>query len=432
MKKFIKNIVLFLLFPSMFFSCEDLFHDASSVLEEISDNYEIPEPKRIFVGGNIYYSIDVVGREALYVTNGYGNLETDFFTAGNHGIMISGASGARIGVLDMELTDEFLYVGGNFQGYDSTNTYSTDMQYQLVQRYWLDGSFDNSYTPFNGLSANPEIYSIEILADGTLLAGGNFNLWYGYEELVRLKVDGTGSETFPAALTTSNIYSLEKIFEDQILMVGGVFTNFGGIPGFDNFSAVELIGLGAADPAGFSIIPDTTEVRDFASFNNQLFVAGSETALMDGILYKYLFDGSNFIADTAFNTDFTANLTDLASFNKVNTVAIDDLGRIYIGGQFTNQQDESGSNHDNIMRITTDGRIDSSFRAETDGEIFVIEIQDNGKILLGGQFYNVNGESSYDGFVRLEEYGSIDHGIDYESLPGGTVYSIAIVEEPTS
>lgn len=431
--KSIRKIVVLLniyIISLLLFSCADLFHNAINTLEEISSQSDIRDPVRIFVGGDFNYMVDAYDRDAFIVLNGYGNRDDEFISK-NWGIVRDYPSGSRYGVLQFEITDEFIYVGGNFMGYDTSNTNTADMDYKMVQRYFRDGSLDFSYKPFSAIPGNAEIYAIEILDNGSLVAGGDFGPYTapgysGETELINIDVDGNGSiSSFPAGVDGSNFFSMEKIFENQLLIIGGIFSDFGGKSGFDNFTAVELGSFGVADSSGFSLIPDTNEIRDFTSFHNQLYVLGNHS---NGVLYKYIYDGLNFIADTTFNTDFKSNLTDPLSFVSVHTLAVDKKGRTYIGGQFSNQEDVNGVMHNSIMRITTDGRIDPSFKVDIPGgEVFAIEIQANGKVLIGGSFSTVNGKS-FNGLVRVTEYGGIDEYFDYSSFPGGIIYSFAIEE----
>ncbi|MDA3811360.1 MAG: hypothetical protein PF518_13635 [Spirochaetaceae bacterium] len=440
--KILRNSLFLIIFSMLLISCEDIFHDASSLLEEISKNSKIQEPRRIFLGGDLYYSFDAKNRDAFITLNGNGNIDGDFLSKSSGVVIGSPTALTKWGVNDIELTDMYIYIGGNFMGYDTSNTYSPDSQFQMVQRYSRDGSFDNKYKPFLNIPGNVEIYAIEAL-DDSLIAGGNFgpytaSNYSGETELIRFTPDGNGSiSTYPSAPDGSYIYSLETLYENTGQTVGGTFNIFDSEAGLSNFAIVADETVVPASSLDLVNFPSSTEVRDSTTWNDTLFIVGNETAMTDGFLHKYVFNGSSFVSDTSFNNAFYGNLTDpTLTFDKVNTVTVDKIGRIYIGGQFSNQQDSNGSFHNNIMRITTTGEIDSYFRADiVSGEVFAIEIQDNGKILVGGQFSTVNGVSMINstipinGYIRLQEYGSIDYEFDYGSFSGGNIYSIAIEEE---
>ncbi|MEC7881752.1 MAG: delta-60 repeat domain-containing protein, partial [Verrucomicrobiota bacterium] len=60
-----------------------------------------------------------------------------------------------------------------------------------------------------------------------------------------------------------------------------------------------------------------------------------------------------------------------------------------------------------------------------DGEIYAVDVQYNGKILIGGSFEKVNGESVLN-FARLNQDGSLCESFDPGSGPNGSVHAITI------
>ena len=103
---------------------------------------------------------------------------------------------------------------------------------------------------------------------------------------------------------------------------------------------------------------------------------------------------------------------------EVRTIAIQSDGKILVGGGFISY-DGTPSNY--IIRLNSDGSVDNTFVTGTgfDGFVYTIQIQTNGKILVGGKF------SSYDGtpsnyIIRLNSDGSIDNtfniGTGFDSI----------------
>jgi len=109
------------------------------------------------------------------------------------------------------------------------------------------------------------------------------------------------------------------------------------------------------------------------------------------------------------NADGTPDL----SFNPnvsgaVIAVALQPDGKVIVGGTFTNLGEQA---HFSLGRLNPDGSLDSSFTAGTDskGSIYALALQPDGKILIGGYFVLVNGQSrSY--LARLNGDGSLDTG----------------------
>lgn len=444
MKRINRFCILLALTSLLLTSCEDIFHQTSQTLEEIRNDLNTPEPRRIFVGGDFSYYWDNTDRQGLAALNGNGNMES-FFDNWNHGLIIGSPSGTRWGVTDLSINDTHLYVGGNFQGHDYDGTYimydpvnASQQNYQNIQRYHLDGSLDTGYTPFSGQGNGNEIYAISLFGD-SLIAGGNFPAAiYGYFDLIRFDNTGTSALSLPsipvANELTSTIFSLEPVFDGSYIMVGGQFSSLGIESGLNNFSGINL-----SDLTVKSLIPANanTEIRDFAWWGENLFVIGNETALMDARLYKYIRseDGLNFTEDPTFTTNLANHFsTDPAVYlDSLSVIAISQNGEIYIGGNFS-WTDEGGFYHSQILKLRQDGLIDSTFKVSIGGQVNTIEIQKNGKVIVGGGFSSVDtvSDSNYDlrGILRLSAYGDIDWEFDHHALPGGPVYAIAIEEEP--
>jgi len=126
-------------------------------------------------------------------------------------------------------------------------------------------------------------------------------------------------------------------------------------------------------------------------------------------------DGS---IDTTFNfgTGFDAN---------AGVVAIQNDGKIIVGGGFFNNYNGTPAN--GIIRLNTDGSVDPTFISGTGFNSFIndLEIQTDGKILCGGGFTNYNGTPA-NKIVRLNTNGSIDGTFVYGTAFNNDVYSIKV------
>jgi uncharacterized delta-60 repeat protein len=90
----------------------------------------------------------------------------------------------------------------------------------------------------------------------------------------------------------------------------------------------------------------------------------------------------------------------------VQTVAIQQDGKVLVGGSFTKMRDVT---RNRIARFNVDGSLDTSFNAGTgpNDEVKVIKVQPDGKILVGGGFTSWNG-AARPCLVRLNEDGTLD------------------------
>jgi uncharacterized delta-60 repeat protein len=108
----------------------------------------------------------------------------------------------------------------------------------------------------------------------------------------------------------------------------------------------------------------------------------------------------------------------------VRALALQGDGKIIIGGSFTVVH---GLNRNYIARLNTDGSLDTFFdpSAGADNPVYAIALQSDGRVLIGGDFANVNGVSrNY--IARLNANGALDLTFNPGAGPNGTVYAIAV------
>jgi uncharacterized delta-60 repeat protein len=117
--------------------------------------------------------------------------------------------------------------------------------------------------------------------------------------------------------------------------------------------------------------------------------------------------------------------------NFITRTAIQQDGKILVVGNFTSY---NGTTSNYIIRLNSDGSIDNSFNIGTGfaPEFYtpqVVSIQADGKILVGGYFETYNGTSSR-GIIRLNPDGSIDStfntGTGFKEVDGSSEYVGAI------
>jgi uncharacterized delta-60 repeat protein len=108
--------------------------------------------------------------------------------------------------------------------------------------------------------------------------------------------------------------------------------------------------------------------------------------------------------DTSFNygTGFTGGV--------VNSLVIDSGGKLYIAGAFTNY---NGTSINRIIKLNTDGTIDSSFNVGTgfNGQVRSLKIDSNGKIIALGDFTTYR-DVSANRIVRINTDGTRDATFD--------------------
>lgn len=91
----------------------------------------------------------------------------------------------------------------------------------------------------------------------------------------------------------------------------------------------------------------------------------------------------------------------------VNSIMPQGDGKILVGGDFWNYR---GMSADYLIRVNSDGSVDPTFNTTGgfDNYVYSVAIQDDGKILVGGEFNNYQNISS-NHIIRLNSDGSRDN-----------------------
>ena len=268
---------------------------------------------------------------------------------------------------------------------------------------------EQEYGSYPGFTGN--VYSTIIQPDGKILVGGAFDSYKGdntSRNLIRLNPDGTKDKSFNVGTGFSNsMYSnyVSSIIlqDDGKMIVGGVFTKFQGFP--QNY-IIRLNSDGSKDPSfncgtGFMDNPngDSTVLTMVKQKDGKILIGGGFLGYQ-GVANKYLIrlnaDGTK---DTSFDMDIGLNST-------VTSIALQDDGKIIVGGKFTQFQ---GVSQNRLIRLNTDGSKDTAFDVSSgfDADVNSVLIQPDGKIVAAGYFMRYVNDSQ-NGIVRLNSDGSKD------------------------
>lgn len=205
-----------------------------------------------------------------------------------------------------------------------------------LARFDASGALDTSFQR----RTSGSIYAIRVLPDGKILIGGTFTQVgeIARTNLARLNADGTLDETFTAQVDNS-VWTIE-LQEDGKILVGG------------NFLSVT--------PTGAT----TSTARRFIARLN---------------------------ADGTLDTGFDPNASDFVQ------VALPlSGGKILLGGNFTGFRPNGATetvNRAYAALVNSDGTIDTTVDFQTNGVVASAVIQPDGKIVLGGNFTTLRGET---------------------------------------
>ncbi|HEX8738306.1 MAG TPA: FG-GAP-like repeat-containing protein [Pyrinomonadaceae bacterium] len=210
----------------------------------------------------------------------------------------------------------------------------------------------------------------------------------GFNSLLRLNADGSPDNTFTApAGVLANVAEIDSLgrilifarFADNKWKFARLNTNGTLETVFDPPAARGAVTTLARRPDGKIVI-----AGDFSRVNN---VARNRIAVLNA-------DGT---PDPVFNPN--------GGFDQIPFgIAAQADNKIIVAGSFTLYD---GVPRSIIVRLNTDGTVDSTFNPIINAQLSAIAVQADGKILIGGFFSEVNGVAR-NRFARLNPDGSLD------------------------
>ena len=124
---------------------------------------------------------------------------------------------------------------------------------------------------------------------------------------------------------------------------------------------------------------------------------------------------------------FDPNVTGPNNYAPVTVMVVQPDGKILIGGTFSSVL---GVPRNHIARLNPDGTLDTAFDPNVSGDpnlyttVYAIAVQADGKILVGGRFTSIGGQTR-NGFARLEAATGLADSFD-PAATGDSVSSIAL------
>lgn len=271
---------------------------------------------------------------------------------------------------------------------------------EIIYRLNTDGSFDKSFTPIelSGGRTNSQFLSeLKLLPDGKILIGGGNSGINSVGFLHRFNPNGTRDTTFESPVfTTNNTSGGSYVLDfdaraDGKIVVTGRFTTVNGI---NRTNVVRLEAAGNVDlsfnpPNLFNIGEDGRKVEFLP--NSQILINTSSRFI------KLFTDGS---ADLNFNSP--SNLSEISNWD------LDASNKIILFGTISGAQ--------KYIRLNFDGSLDPTFdvAVTTRGTVTALEVQPDGKVLVGGDFDRINGRVRHK-IARLNADGSLDTTFDAEN-----------------
>jgi uncharacterized delta-60 repeat protein len=300
--------------------------------------------------------------------------------------------------------DGEILIGGKFTTFNSRS-------FQKIVRLNRDGSVDESFAP------NPvgDVHAIDLQNDGEILIGGEgMQAGHGARRILRLNPDGSLDNKFKFSVNYSREVRAILVQPDGKILVGGNFTRLRNqnqnrlarLSADGTLDDSFDIGEGAEGVvSGLALQPDGKILAfgKIARFNNKSC----------GGIVRLLPDGS---VDENFKS-----AADKAEVYAVNVLPD---GKILIGGNFTSF---NGVAANRIARLNPDGTVDANFHpgAGPNDDIIGFAVQPDGKIIIGGDFTNVQGIAC-NRIARLEADGSLDKSFNPGTGADNAVWRVAL------
>lgn len=258
--------------------------------------------------------------------------------------------GTEAGIADVALMDDGrLFICGD---YYTTNGTSRRRQTRLQSDGSVDMSFDVGLWPLVWFAR-----SVAVQPDGKSIVGGRE--YSNLRTLGRYNIDGTEDTGFLMGDGPNGYVLKTLILPNGKIIIGGVFNYYDG-----------------------------TQIKSIARLH------------------------PNGLLDTTFNPG-------LGPDDFIRHMALDANGKIIIAGEFSNY---NGVPMGKIARLEPNGALDSTFNSGSgaDDDIHIIKVLENGKILVGGKFNSFDSHLS-SGIVMLNADGSVDADFNVGSGATGNI-----------
>ncbi|HYE30809.1 MAG TPA: immunoglobulin domain-containing protein [Methylomirabilota bacterium] len=355
-----------------------------------------PQPVTVNVGETITLSFNVRGAQPMQ----FNWFREDQVTLGGDP-RITGQATSTLTINNAKGTDSAVYyaVAANSLGF---------LQSAKVRVTVLgDIGFRQDFT-FNPQGSVSEIIRLSddefILAGAPTVRDGNFVLQYV------VKIDGKGApiKTFAGTRPTTSVATIEAVADGKYV-VGGQFQRWGTDTTIQYLARIQANGefdpSFVATPALTGVGPNVVKIVALA--DGKLLVGRSGSSSQNSLVTRYNANGSADASFAEMNT-FRSTITDLAvqangtiwasgsfGLKKLNadgsnpvTVVNTATGKLWVGPN----QELYYAHGVNLKRLKADGSPDNAFNVTVNnsGRVGAVAFLPDGRLLIGGDFFDVN------------------------------------------
>ena len=280
-----------------------------------------------------------------------------------------------------------------------------------IARFNPDGTLDATFDP----NADNSVLTLALQADGKILAGGTFLNVGGLSRarLARLGAVTGAPDGFDPEIFGLSVTTIVPQPDGQLL-IGGSFTFVGVL----NRQFIARLDPVSGAPDGFNPKANNLVAAIRIQPDGQILIGGSFTELAPNggatVMRNRL---ARLHPNGSVESGFDPNANGL-----VNSFALQADGRILAGGQFTSM---SGQSRNFIARLNSSTGQADSFNPSANGQLNSIALQTDGRILVGGNFLNIGGQERLR-LARLDPITGLADSFD----PGADGNVVTIVAQP--
>ena len=262
-----------------------------------------------------------------------------------------------------------------------------------LARLNANGTLDASYSP----SFDGAVYGLQLQSDGKALAVGAFQTLNGasHQRIARVNQDGSRDAAFTAS--ADNIANDVTVGQDGTILFCGAFTTVNGTPSINRIARLypdSRLDVDTVSTVAGGLLKTIVSLPD-----GKALLGGAFTTVGGASRQGMARVGSNGGVDSSFaNPQFTGG--------QVSSIGVQPNGQYIVGGEFTSV---GGSSRPYLARMNSNGTLDGVFAPtfNSGGWIGAVALQQDGKILIGGNFTTVNG-TTRTRLARLNASGSLD------------------------
>jgi uncharacterized delta-60 repeat protein len=338
-------------------------------------------------------------------------------------------------------SDGKILIGGEFNRYNGINC-----PRGIV---WLnsDGTRDPSFNLY-GRGVNGSVSAIAVQSDGKILIAGDFSEYNRNNPdvpngIIRLNEDGFPDATFNEGragvdLGHGSVSAIVLQPKGKVLIIG----SFDMYNGTAVRRVARLNSSGTLDTSFLFRLNQNADVRAIAPLPNGKFLIGgrfntyNSDVVVSNNIAQLNADGT---VDTTFNylpPNGAPGATTGGTSGVVDRIFVQPDGKIIVGGSFTHYNDDPAA-PDRFARLNANGTLDTTFNSNGAGPssntspfIHTVNVQSDGKILIGGWFLSYNEPSMPQKIARLNADGTLDTTFNPGGAGGGAgvggIYAIVV------